>query len=96
MTAGTITLIGKESNRVEERSRGEFTVEEVDELVTTCEDNDEWYRMVLPRLRELGTSKVAAVAGVSERRARDILEGRTLPHSIRRELLINRDFTHPT
>jgi hypothetical protein len=48
----TITLIGKESNRIEERSQGELTVEDIDDLVTTYEDHDEWYRLILPALRE--------------------------------------------
>jgi hypothetical protein len=89
VTVGTITLIGKESNRIEERSQGELTVDDVDELVTTYEDHDEWYRIVLPRLRALGVSCVAVVAGMSERRARNVLAGRTLPHPTRRQLLMN-------
>jgi hypothetical protein len=35
---------------------------------------------VLPRLRELGPKAVAEAIGISQRRARDILQGRALPH----------------
>jgi hypothetical protein len=87
VTVGTISLIGKESNRIEERSRGEMTVADIDELVTTYEDHDEWYRVVLPRLRELEASRVAAAAGMSERRMRDILSGRVLPHRTNQDRL---------
>jgi transposase len=90
VTVGAITLIGKESNRIEERSRGELTVEDADELVTTYENHDEWYRIVLPRLRLLGVS-LAVAAGMSERRARDVLAARVLPHSTRRALVMNLD-----
>ena len=78
---GTITLIGKESNRLEERSRGETTIGDLDERITTYEDRDEWYRIVLPRLKKLGVTKVAEATGVSERRARDWLAGKALPRA---------------
>ena len=87
VTVGTITLIGKESNRIEERSQGELTVEDVDEMVTTYEDHDEWYRIVLPRIRQLDVSKVAKAAGISARRAKDLLSSRSLPHTRHRLLL---------
>ena len=63
VTVGKITLIGKESNRLEERSRGELTVDDLDERITTYDDHDEWYRVVLPRLRELGVEAVAEAMG---------------------------------
>ena len=47
---GKIVLIGKESNRLDERSRGELTVDDVDERLTTYYGNDEWYRIMEPRL----------------------------------------------
>ena len=80
VTVGTITLIGKESNRLEERSRGELAVDDLDERITTYDDHDEWYRVVLPRLRGLGVRRVASAVGMSERRVRDVLVGRALPH----------------
>jgi hypothetical protein len=88
VTVGKIVLIGKESNRIEERSSGELTVDDLDELVTTYQDHDEWYRVTLPRLRKLGVKAVVAQVGISERRARDVLQGRALPHTRHRRLLM--------
>jgi hypothetical protein len=87
VTVGTITVIGKESNRLEERLRGEVGVDELDERITTYEDHDVWYRIVLPALRLNRISVIAEAVGISERRVRDILAGRVLPHRSHRETL---------
>ena len=87
VTVGKITLIGKESNRLEEREAGELTREDRDQWLTTYEDHDEWYRVVLPRLRESGVKYVAQTLGISERRARDVLSGKALPHPNRQNLI---------
>ncbi|MGO8870618.1 MAG: hypothetical protein ACLQPH_04315, partial [Acidimicrobiales bacterium] len=84
VTVGAIALIGKESNRLEERSRGELTINDLDGRITTYDDNDEWYRVVLLRLRKIGAKAVAEAAGMSERRVRDVLAGKVLPHPFRR------------
>jgi hypothetical protein len=86
---GKIVLIGKESNRLEERSRGEVTVDDLDDRITTYEDHDEWYRVVLPRLREVGVTAIAAATGVSERRVRSWLREGTMPHQRHRAALLN-------
>jgi hypothetical protein len=80
VTVGTITLIGKESNRLEEREAGELTREYADLWLTTYEDNDEWYRIVLPALKLKDIAVVADAADLSERRVRDNLADRVLPH----------------
>jgi len=87
VTVGKIVLIGKESNRLDERSRGELTVGDLDERITTYDDHDEWHRLVLPRLRVIGANGVADAVGMSERRVRDVLAGRALPHARHREVL---------
>jgi len=87
VTFGKIVLIGKESNRLAERSRGELTVDDLDQRITTYEDDDEWYRVVVPKLREIGAPALAEATGVSERRARDWLTGRALPHRRHRRVL---------
>jgi hypothetical protein len=84
VTAGRIRLIGKESNRIDERARGELTADEMDERITTYVDHDEWYRTIVPQLRRLGVGPIAAAVRMSERRVRDILTGRALPHADRR------------
>jgi hypothetical protein len=88
-TVGKIVLIGKESNRLEERSRGEITVDDLDERITTYEDHDEWYRVVVPTLQLLGVRAVAEVTGVSERRVRDWFTGEAKPHGSRLSLMID-------
>ena len=64
--------------------RGQFhdhlTIDELDERLTVYHDDDGWRRITLPRLREMGSRKVAEAVGISERRARDILKGRAMPH----------------
>ena len=88
ITVGKILLIGKESNRLDERSRGELTADDVDERITIYEDHDEWYRVVVPRLREIGATKVAEILGMTERRVRDVLAGRAMPHRRNRLQLV--------
>ena len=84
---GRIVLIGKESNRIEERSSGELTADDVVELVTTYDDHDEWYRLQVPRLGSLDLGVLVAATGVSPRRVRDWIVGRSLPHQRHRESL---------
>jgi hypothetical protein len=79
--ARAIRLIGKESNRLDQRRTGEITADDLDLRLTIYEDHDEWNRLVLPRLRRLGVAKVSQVIGMSERRTRDILKGRAMPHA---------------
>lgn len=94
VTVGKIVLIGKESNRLEERSRGELTVDDLDERITTYEDHDEWYRVVVPKLREIGAPAISVAIGVSERRVRDWLTGRALPRpGMRSHLGSSQDIT---
>ena len=95
VTVGRIDLIGKESNRLEEREAGELTREDSDQWLTTYEDHDEWYRIVLPRLRELGVEHVARTVGISERRVRDIISGKALPHHLHRQRLGQMAGAHP-
>jgi len=87
VTVGRIVLIGKESNRLEERESGDLTREDADQWLTTYEDHDEWYRLVLPRLRHLRSGVVADLIGMSRRRTRDVLKARSLPHPRHRRLL---------
>ncbi len=87
VTVGKITLIGKESNHLEQRESGELTREDTDQWLTTYEDHDEWYRVVLPELKLKEIAVIAGAAGLSERRVRDILTGRVLPHRSNREAL---------
>jgi len=89
VTVGKIVLIGKESNRLEERSRGELTTDDLDERLTTYDDHDEWYRVMLPQLREIGVKDVAEAVGMSERRTRDVLTGRAWPHIAHLEALVD-------
>jgi hypothetical protein len=87
VTAGKIVLIGKESNRLEERRSGELTIDDLDLRLTIYEDHDEWRRIVLPKLRRIGVAESAKAVGMSERRMRDILKGRAMPHRRHRVIL---------
>ena len=89
IVVGVIRLIGKESNRMEERAAGELTIDDLDLRLTTYEDHDEWYRVVLPELRRLGVRACAAATGMSERRARDVLAGRAIPHAFHRSAFVH-------
>jgi hypothetical protein len=80
VTAGEINLIGKESNRLEDRFTGLLTVDELDERLAVYHDDDGWRRITLPKLQAMGSRKVAEAVGTSERRSRDILKGRAMPH----------------
>jgi len=81
VTVEKIALIGKESNRLEERSRGELTVDDLDQRITVYDDHDEWYRVTVPKLQEFGARAVADATGVSERRVRDWFRGEALPRT---------------
>jgi hypothetical protein len=70
ITAGKIVLVGKEANRLEERSSGELSVNDLGQRLTIYSDDDEWKRFVMPKLRELGARAVGEAVGVSERRER--------------------------
>lgn len=80
VTAGKIVLIGKESNRLVERRSGELTIDDLDLRLTIYEDHDEWRRLVLPKLRRIGVAESARAVGMSDRRMRDVLKGRVMPH----------------
>jgi hypothetical protein len=64
-----------------------LTREDADRWLTTYEDHDEWWRVVLPALRMRGFAAIAAASSLSERRVRDILAERVLPHRSNREQL---------
>jgi len=87
VTAGAIVLIGKESNRLDERASGELSAEDLDQRLVRYDDEDTWYRNCLPNLRVKGARWVATEIHISERRARDILKGRAMPHRMHRIVL---------
>jgi hypothetical protein len=89
VTVGRIDLIGKESNRLEEREAGELTREDSDQWLTTYEDRDGWYRIHLPQIRKIGLRQVALKTGMSERRTRDVLQGLSFPRLSHRAALLS-------
>jgi len=79
--AGTI-CIGKEAHRLEDRG----LVADLDELLNTYSDlrRDPWTTQVLPRLRVIAAEQgglvgLADTVQMSERRLRDVLNGRSRP-----------------
>jgi hypothetical protein len=87
VTADEIKLIGKESNRLEDRFTGLLTVDELDERLAVCHDDDGWRRLTLPKLQTMGSRKVPEAVVMSERQARDVLKGRAMPHAAHRATL---------
>lgn len=87
VVAGSIALIGKEANRLEERASGEVTVDDLDERLTVYHDDDEWKRKTLPALRGMGVRAVSKASNKTERRVREWLAGRATPHPRTRALL---------
>ena len=73
---------------MEESVTGQLTVNDLDERVTTYDDHDEWYRLVLPRLRNVELAKLAAETGMSNRRVREVLNERAFPHRQHREAFV--------
>ena len=80
VVVGEIVLIGKEANRIEELLSGQSSINDRDERVTIYHDDSQWTRTTLPLLKSLGTKVAAAIADVSERRARDWLNQKSTPH----------------
>jgi hypothetical protein len=72
---GSATLRGHNA-----RSFGSVTIDELDKRLVVYHDDDGWRRFTLPQLQAMGARKVAEAIGISERRARDILKGRAMPH----------------
>jgi hypothetical protein len=72
-------LIGKEGSKVVERLIGEAMPGDSSPLVYGTV-SDEWADLYVPVLRCIGAKTVAVATGVTERRARDWLTGRSTPH----------------
>jgi hypothetical protein len=64
VVAGEIKLIGKESDRFEDRFTGLLTIDELDERLTVYAENGR-KRKTLPKLRGMGARKVAEAVGIS-------------------------------
>jgi hypothetical protein len=72
--------LGKEANKLEAVEAG--LQHNSDEVYTAYADprRDLWRALVLPVLREMPSRDLAEAVGVSERRLRDVLNGRARPH----------------
>jgi len=82
------THVGKESNKLEEVEAG--IEHDPEEVWTEYADprRDPWMEVVLPILLEMRLVDVAAAAGISQRAARAIRNGRARPHDEHRRRLI--------
>jgi hypothetical protein len=89
VTAGSIAHIGKEANHLDRRANGEVAADEVTDLLLTYNDPavDPWRSKDLPQLKQLPLKQVATIAGLSERRLRDIYTGRATPRRALKERL---------
>lgn len=82
--------IGKEAHRLEERE----LITDLDEIQSTYADprREPWTTHILPRLRAMaaepgGIEHLAEIAGMSPRRLRDVLAGRSRPRHAARAAL---------
>lgn len=80
-----LAFIGKEGNRLLERSTGEVTEEDQYRSAYVDSTADSWRELVLPVLMEIrdarGAAHIATSVGVSDRQVRNWLAGRDVPHS---------------
>jgi hypothetical protein len=81
VNAGLIAHIGKEANLLEQRQSGELTADDANDAHLEYRDPsvDTWRTDDLPRLKQIPLKEMAALAGLSERRLRDIYAGRSTP-----------------
>jgi len=89
VTAHTIAHIGKEANQLDQRETGELTGDGAAEILLDYRDPsaDTWRTDDLPRLRQFPLKEMARLAGLSERRLRDIYTGRATPRQTTKERL---------
>ena len=87
ITASTIDLIGKESNRLEERTAG--LLGDLTEAVTTYShpDHDPWRTLVLPVLATIRTQTLVGWTGLDPRTIQRLRKGSIYPHSRTRAIL---------
>jgi hypothetical protein len=76
--AATVTHIGKEANRLEDRLSGLALSE--DEYLLKLGDDGSWDRLVLPTLKTFRTKEVVIDTGLAQSTFADIASGRTRPH----------------
>ena len=79
--AHAIAHIGKEANQLDQRESGELTTDAATDLLLDYRDPsvDTWGTDDLPRLKQIPLKEMAAVAGISERRLRDLYSGISKP-----------------
>lgn len=84
-----IAHIGKEANKLDQRESGELTSDAAADVLLEYRNPsfDTWRNEDLPRLRQIPLKEIAVVAGVSERRLRDIYAGRATPRQALKERL---------
>jgi hypothetical protein len=89
VNASLIAHIGKEANLLEQRQSGKLTADDATDTHLEYRDPsaDSWRTDDLPRLRQVPLKEMAAVAGLSERRLRDIYTGIATPRQATKEHL---------
>ena len=89
VNAGHIAHIGKEANLLDQRETGELTADDASDTHLEYRDPsvDTWRTDDLPLLKRFPLKEMAAAAGLSERRLRDIYTGRATPRQSMKEHL---------
>lgn len=83
---GRLVLIGKEANRIEEVMAG--LVHDQSDVLDVLDLSDPvWNNIVLPRLRSINRTTLAAAANLTKRQIRNLLAARNRPSDVTRRLL---------
>jgi hypothetical protein len=87
--AHSIAHIGKEANQLDQRETGELTSDAAADILLAYRDPaaDTWRNEDLPRLKQFPLNEMAAAAGLSERRLRDIYTESATPRQTTKERL---------
>lgn len=82
-----IVHIGKEANKLDERTSGEAVPDDDEVQLTYDLAEAEWKHQLLPYLRATSVGHLAEITGLSRRRLADLRAGRASPRKATRELV---------
>ncbi len=87
VTPLSIIHIGKEANKLDERTSGEITLDDTEMQLSYDIAGAEWEHQLLPYLRTVPLSHLAELTRLSRRRLADLRAGRVFPRKSTQELI---------